>query len=367
MANLPEVAQWGAEEDSIYQLELMDFITGGAGGNDNEPHRLLANRTRYLKERQDVLIDDMSKVGGIKNLWIDGAMQIWDDGTSGDISASHQPRYGYGIQIMRSHSVVDINGQTVGTGGSTYHWERVVENGRTWLKMTHVGSVQSGYIGQRWERDTLQFLKGKTVTLSFEYKCGSNMQGTMLFYNEQDVFHDGVGANMGSAVVDYIGDNQVHRASVTVTLSTDNIVPDANAYFGIQLGYGDGGVPDGSVQFSNIQLEINNKATDFEHVPIAIERLRYGRYYQKNPSWLAGQRIANANRVSLHHDFVPNMKSAPMVNITALAQYNNSAVLLPVIDVGGTNQQSLGTYASVNATLVDSAYIYKFVADARIY
>ena len=52
MANLPEVAQWGAEEDGIYQFELVDFITGGAGGNDNEPHRLLANRTRYLKEQK---------------------------------------------------------------------------------------------------------------------------------------------------------------------------------------------------------------------------------------------------------------------------------------------------------------------------
>ena len=50
MANLPEVAQWTAEEDGIYQFELDDFITGGPGGNDNEPHRLLANRTRFLRE-----------------------------------------------------------------------------------------------------------------------------------------------------------------------------------------------------------------------------------------------------------------------------------------------------------------------------
>jgi len=55
MADLPEVAQWGAEEDGIYQLELEDFITGGAGGNDNEPHRILANRTRWLKEQMIAL------------------------------------------------------------------------------------------------------------------------------------------------------------------------------------------------------------------------------------------------------------------------------------------------------------------------
>jgi len=51
MASLVELAQWGIEEDEIYQLELEDFITGGVDGNDNLPHLVLANRTRWLREK----------------------------------------------------------------------------------------------------------------------------------------------------------------------------------------------------------------------------------------------------------------------------------------------------------------------------
>lgn len=362
MSNLPEAAQWAEAEDHIYQFELNDFITGGPGGNDNEPHRLLANRTRWLREQQNLIKEDLLKLGGMKNLWIDGGMNIWADGDSGNIVGSGG-QYQYGITIIRG---VDLVGG-VGT------WERIIENDRQWLKITHQGATAEGYIGRRWERDTLQFLKGKTVTLSFDYKCGQDVKGWMNFYNEQDVIHDGIGNNMALKQFQYVGDNELHRAEITVTLPNDNIIPGENALFGIQIGYGDnsdghGGFPDGSMYVTNVQIEINSKATDFEHKPKALEQLLHDRYYQKSPSWILGNRIvSNTRRVAITQSFTIPMRKTPQLTIDALALYNNSSSLIDVSAINGTTKTNVATFVQADEDLSDSAYMIKYTADARIY
>jgi hypothetical protein len=52
MANVIELEQW---EDGVYRLETTDPIVGGESGVDNLPHKLLANRTKYLKAQLDAL------------------------------------------------------------------------------------------------------------------------------------------------------------------------------------------------------------------------------------------------------------------------------------------------------------------------
>jgi phage-related tail fiber protein len=51
MTNLVEAVKW---EDGIYQLETSDPVEGGPDGIDNLPLRQLANRTRYLKDKQEL-------------------------------------------------------------------------------------------------------------------------------------------------------------------------------------------------------------------------------------------------------------------------------------------------------------------------
>lgn len=57
MANLAEVAQW---EAGVYQIEQTDPVLGGPDGVDNLPHKHLANRTVYLKQRQDALVNEIT-------------------------------------------------------------------------------------------------------------------------------------------------------------------------------------------------------------------------------------------------------------------------------------------------------------------
>lgn len=73
MANLTETSTF---ETGIYQLETSDPVVGGAGGISNRQGQQLANRTKYLKERVDVLeaaapnnatlaqvLDEIAKIG----------------------------------------------------------------------------------------------------------------------------------------------------------------------------------------------------------------------------------------------------------------------------------------------------------------
>ncbi|WP_191058393.1 hypothetical protein [Geminicoccus harenae] len=53
MANQPEQIQW---DEGVYQLETTDPVQGGVGGTSNRPILNLANRTAYLKDRQDKLV-----------------------------------------------------------------------------------------------------------------------------------------------------------------------------------------------------------------------------------------------------------------------------------------------------------------------
>lgn len=50
MANLTETSNF---DPVILLLETTDSIQGGSGGNDNQPHQALANRTQYLKDETD--------------------------------------------------------------------------------------------------------------------------------------------------------------------------------------------------------------------------------------------------------------------------------------------------------------------------
>ncbi|WP_459888052.1 gp53-like domain-containing protein [Campylobacter concisus] len=54
MANLKEENKW---EEGIYQLEVTDPVVGGIDGISNKQAKQLANRTKFLKESIDTLVD----------------------------------------------------------------------------------------------------------------------------------------------------------------------------------------------------------------------------------------------------------------------------------------------------------------------
>lgn len=58
------VSETDAWEDGVYQIETGDYVIGGANGVMNLPHRQLANRTTYLKQRLKELRAQVVAMGG---------------------------------------------------------------------------------------------------------------------------------------------------------------------------------------------------------------------------------------------------------------------------------------------------------------
>lgn len=51
MTNITDTAEWS----SVPLIDTADYVLGGAGGIDNNPHQALANRTAYLKAQIEAL------------------------------------------------------------------------------------------------------------------------------------------------------------------------------------------------------------------------------------------------------------------------------------------------------------------------
>ena len=60
MANLPDVTTPGFP--GVYELAVDDPVAGGPDGVDNLPHKQLAERTLYLKQRADSTASAVSAV-----------------------------------------------------------------------------------------------------------------------------------------------------------------------------------------------------------------------------------------------------------------------------------------------------------------
>ena len=330
-------------------------------GGQHSPNVVAAKQLIGRSNHNRHRIDMLEKQGGFKNLWIDGAMQVWD-GIEGEpydfgvITALNQPRYPHLLTIMRHHTLV-LNGVGTGVGG-TYSWKRVVDEKKQWLKMTHVASTGSGYIGQRFDIDTLRYLKGKTVSVSFLYKATQGMSGKVTFYKEQNEIHDGISIDeiMGSKNITYVGDNKTHKIEVTLDLLDDNIDPVVNSFAGLNIEYGeDNGIPDGSIQFTDIQVEVNDKCTDFEFVPYSVSRERIDYFFRRSGNVFSSPYATGRQICQL--SFGKRMRVLP--SITYHHTPNNNLV---------TNYTTSGGIKLYFDTAVSTyMYVYNIASDARIY
>jgi len=350
MANLPEVAQWGAEEDSIYQLELMDFITGGAGGNDNEPHRLLANRTRYLKKQQDVLIDDMSKVGGIKNLLVNGDLSV-NNLREGGAHTAIQP-----LTYVCDKWVVNI--------GDNLHAEPTcdctVSNGEIRIFNNSHPTVYEMKVRQaiRFNNGFSPLELGKKYTVSLYAKADVGVNITVSIFYAGHLSWDG-DTSVGGGVMG-VGTGSYERYEFTFTNST---VPNngENALIVAFLAKGN------EVKFKNIQLEKNDKATDFEYVPRAItEQLCLYDYEIGSFSFQA----VSGSLQSIYISFKAKSVT-PLVSIFALNGVENTVSSIGdsaghIGSVGSILLHKNSAFrVSVSGLTANSAYMANYVADSR--
>ena len=196
-----------------------------------------------------------------KNLIINGAMQIAQRGTSFTPSAGDYTldRWRCGFNNS-SPTVTQETGNTFGTQ-------------RTHIKLVTGGTSTYAYVAQRIE-DIAQF-DGKTITVSFDYKSDNDF-GCSFEY------HFGSGGS--SSLYDKHGNTisasaTVKRASVTVTLddiSGKSIGEASTSHLDLLFNMT---ANNKTFEITNVQLEVGNVATPFEHRSYAEELALCQRYF----------------------------------------------------------------------------------------
>lgn len=333
-------------EAGIYQLEITDPVLGGENGISNRQAKQLANRTKWLKAKVDlilggtfeaakaVVLKTARKINGIdfdgsanitlptvntsgdqeasgiknftdgiqsngkfltpfvgfKNHIIDGRFDFWYEGTSQTVT-------GYGSDTMWGNSHV---GSTKTHSRQSFTVGEAFPDGVNtpqYFSRTVVASVAGAgsYVLKGQQIEDVTRLAGKTVTLSFYAKADSDKSIAI----ELSQFF-GTGGSP-SAVVYAIGSQKVAlttswaRYKITVnipsvsgkTLGTDGI---HTSYTRLAFWFDAGsdfnartaslGQQSGTFDIALVQLEEGSVATEFQHNPIGIERLRVGRYYE---------------------------------------------------------------------------------------
>ncbi len=205
-----------------------------------------------------------------KNFIINGNFDIWQRGsnfTTPSLTSFSADRWLYTV-TNTSVTRRAVDGELTGS----YYSLRLVSSGASWAKIaTRLESIDSAK------------LRFKTVTLSCYAKLvsGSLKLSTQVatagtydnFGTTNTIYEDNVGKTLTSSWVKY---------SWTFEVTSQ-------ARFGLQIQLYMMGTGTATMEFGQVQLEIGEEASDFEHEHVADTLARCQRYYQEFPETIYGK------------------------------------------------------------------------------
>jgi hypothetical protein len=120
MADLSESNQW---EPGIYQLETSDPVLGGPEGIDNKQAKQLANRTQWLKDQIQKILDGVTTVGKAAQLATARTLRFKGAATgSGTYDGSADTEITLALVdsgvVAGTYTKVTLNAKGIATGGS---------------------------------------------------------------------------------------------------------------------------------------------------------------------------------------------------------------------------------------------------------
>jgi len=269
------------------------------------------------------------QVGGRRNLIINGAMQVWQRGTSATGVGSGSGTYETADRwkfILDTATTVDSYqraftlGQTDVPGEPEFYLESDVTastgSGTYYILAQHIEDVRS--------------LAGQTATLSFWAKSsvGGNKVGI-----ELNQSFGGGSTRVTSVARDSVTlSTSWQKFSVTVdiaSISGKTIGTTSASYLELYLWCSAGtdfdfrssetGVQTGQFDFALIQLELGETATPFEHRSYGEELALCQRYYVQTPSNTAQKRMFNdggsTKALCVSGDFPVTMRATPSMTV----------------------------------------------------
>ena len=275
-----------------------------------------------------------------RNLIINGAMQVAQRGTSFTANGYTLDRW-----ILSSNNTPPTVTQETG----------VFSLGGKSIKMVTDASNGYAYVGQKIE--DLSFFSGKTITVSFDYKATNN------FYVSFE-YHYGTGGSASEYTKHQTlvsASASATRISITVTiddLSAKTFGPSSTSH--LDLLFNSEVANPTTIEITNVQLEVGDTATPFEHRSYGQELALCQRFYQKSnkdgyyqlPSSSGGQ----IQRQYLR--FSPTMRTAPTMTTTKTGGSAATAV-----GIDGSERD--GLWFSFGGNQYDIIY-WDWTADAEL-
>jgi len=313
--------------------------------------------------------DSASQNLTFRNLIINGAMQVWQRGTSVAVSGSSAytfaaDRWGYfrgsyatGMTVSRQ-----ATGDTTNLPNIQYCARVQRDSGNT--------STQIIYVQQNFETVNSIPLVGKTVTLSFYARAGAN------FSSASNVLSFGVNTGTGtdqSLLSGYTGSASPISTNVTLTTTWQRFSATATlSSSATQIGIGFNYTPVGTAstndyfEITGVQLEAGPAATPFENRPYGIELILCQRYFVRliDPPGSGvgtGTTTNGASRVSFA--LPVEMRAAPTITSTGTFDFWNGSTVTTSTSFTASFSNKTGLEAEWNIT---SAYTIGHAVKAYI-
>lgn len=279
------------------------------------------------------------QLGGRRNLIINGAMEVWQRGTSQTSSG------GYAADRFWMVNASSAARDTDAPSGFTYS-----------TKLTY-GST-SMLIGQPIELPDTgkqgQLVSGQTVTLSYYAKVDTDTEPVVASIK----FRDTKFSNTNE--VAFTSSNSSATWTTTWTRYTHSFtipsINSTNVVAALEIGN-----IDRTAYITGVQLELGETATPFEHRSYGEELALCERYYETGLMFVQSSTHANGSTLGTSSIFATQKRTTPTVGLTATSSFG----LTSGPSTQGITEKTVGMNAVFNAAGGAFTFV-NFTADAEL-
>ena len=218
---------------------------------------------------------------GFKNRIINGAMQIWQRGTTASLSNSFSYLTADRWETDMGSTAAATVSQSTSVPTATTQYSLKIQ--RT-AASTSTGNIVAA---QALETANSYDLAGSSITLSFWAKCGANYSATSSILGSFVFFGTGTDQSMNNmrsnAWTSQTNASQNNTVSTTWTRFTQTVsCPAGTTQVGLQFLFSPTGTAgaDDSIFITGVQLEKGSTATSFDYRPYGTELQLCQRYYE---------------------------------------------------------------------------------------
>lgn len=284
--------------------------------NDNAGALAIASNDIALKSTIETTIAPYNK--GFKNYIINGNFDIWQYKDAG--LTYPQTSNGYGSADRWYVTPVNSSLSRI-TGLSGY--------GAYAASLNATSASNTCLITQALESTNTRYLKGRTVTLSFNYSSSVTQPSNSLSFS---IGKNSTPDSMLSGSWTIIGSTQtatpttsVQKAQITLTIPNDGTAE------GLRVAIQTTNITNGSsVYIYNIQLEEGSVATPFEQRPVGLELSLCQRYYEVGTVYQNGTSVATTQGLP-SVAYIVSKRTSPTISFYSISYTNSNSLAINAV------------------------------------